>query len=75
MLDTTSGDGEQSDKVLENVEAIETFKSDGWKHFGFQCQEIRREKVTDQQTTIADTPRLRWQTWYERKEQLGKSSP
>lgn len=53
ITDATSGAEEQSDEVCESADALPSFKSDAWKHFG--SQEMIKEKNGDGH---ADTARL-----------------
>lgn len=56
MTDATSGAEEQSDEVCESVDALPSFKSGAWKHFG--SQEMIKEKNGDGHKQHANTARL-----------------
>lgn len=50
MADSRSVKGEPSDKVCEVVEALVSFISGEWKHFGFFVFKIREKRKGDGQT-------------------------
>lgn len=44
----------QGDKVWKIADAPVSFKTDVWKHFGFLCQEMRKQKAKKKNNTQTD---------------------